>query len=162
MMPSARHPAPRPRPRAALVPALLAALLVSIALPARAAVNCTVTSSGVVFGSYDTFSSTPLDGTGPIQIVCNGNPSFSISLSTGGSGSYAPRAMASGSYRLNYNLYTDAARTTIWGNGTGGTQTVSGTSPKPVIDATVYGRIPARQNAAMGNYSDTVTVTVTF
>jgi spore coat protein U-like protein len=38
--------------------------------------------------------------------------------------------------------------------------TVSGTGTSS--DFTVYGRIPARQNASVGSYSDTITVTITF
>ena len=86
------------------------------------------------------------------------------------SGSYSPRQMAFGSARLNYNLYRDAARTLIWGNGLSGTSvaTASFTVGPGVGNGTrtaqlpVYGRVPPQQVVGMGAYSDTIVVTVTF
>jgi spore coat protein U-like protein len=62
---------------------------------------------------------------------------------------------------LNYNLFTDAARSAVWGDGTQGTSTLSSKVQrnKPWV-ATVYGRIPAGQNVPVGLYSDTLTVTI--
>jgi spore coat protein U-like protein len=53
---------------------------------------------------------------------------FTVKLSTGGSGSYT-RQMTSGAAHLNYKIYTDSARSSIWGDGTGGTSynTISST-----------------------------------
>src|SRR6266487_1298814 len=53
---------------------------------------------------------------------------------------FIPRKMVNAGTLLNYNLYTDAARTTVWGDGTGGTVTVSGSSNGSTTH-TVYGRI---------------------
>lgn len=144
--------------RAALAPWLFA---VALAMTARQgwAVQCDPSAQGVSFGSYDTFSNQPLDSTGNIGVSCDVSASYSIALSPGG-GSYASRAMASGAYTLKYNLYTDATRTTVWGDGTGGTATVNGSGT--TADYTVYGRVPAGQNAYVGSYTDTITVTVTF
>jgi spore coat protein U-like protein len=61
---------------------------------------------------------------------------------------------------LSYNLYLDPTRLTIWGDGSATTGTVSGTGITGSY--TVYGRIPARQNAVVGIYADIVTVTVAF
>lgn len=47
-----------------------------------------------------------------------------------------------------------------WGDGSPGTATVNGSGTTHTF--TVYGRIPARQNAVVGSYSDTITVTITF
>ena len=68
---------------------------------------------------------------------------------------------------LIYNLYTSAAHTTIWGNGTSGTNTVSGsvTIPSGSLSAsrtyTVYGLIGAPQNVSPGAYSTATPITVT-
>ena len=74
-----------------------------------------------------------------------------------------------GADTLNYNLYTTNAYSVVWGDGTGSTVTVAGsmrlTSPNPTKTNThtVYGRIPALQDAAVGSdYQDNVTVTVTY
>lgn len=51
----------------------------------------------------------------------------------------------------------------VWGDGSGGTATVSGALALPgAIDHTVYGRLPARQNVGAGAYTDTLTVTLNF
>ncbi|MBB3047521.1 spore coat protein U-like protein [Litorivivens lipolytica] len=72
--------------------------------------------------------------------------------------------MSSGANSLNYNLYTDPTYLTVWGDGNGGTATVPGAIGVLLlpIDHVVYGRIPAGQNSAAGNYSDTISVTVTY
>ncbi len=65
-------------------------------------------------------------------------------------------------------LFTDAARTTNWGQ-TIGTDTVTGTGAgfavANAVALNVYGRVPdtvANQSVPAGNYTDTVTVTVTW
>ena len=125
------------------------------------AVVCTISSAGgLAFGSYDVFNATNLDGAGTINISCDVSAPFTTALSAGG-GTFATRTLASGANLLNYNLYTDAARTTIWGDGTAGTVTLSG-SAAPAATQTVFGRIPARQNKPVGSYADTIVLTLTF
>lgn len=58
---------------------------------------------------------------------------------------------------LSYNLFTDAGRTTIWGDGTGGTsyQSLPAGSSTHTEAFILYGRIPGNQSqATAGNYSD--------
>ncbi|MCS5710955.1 spore coat protein U domain-containing protein [Candidatus Berkiella aquae] len=132
--------------------------------------NCTIGASGVSFGSYNPLSASPNNSTGSMSVTCSALVlgllvGYEMQLSTG-SGSYATRKMQSGANQLNYNLYTDAARTLIWGDGSGGTQTVSDSyllmiSPT-VTNYTVYGRIPALQNVMTGSYSDSIIASVIF
>lgn len=130
--------------------------------------KCTVSTSGVSFGVYDVFSTGNNEATGYINVSCNAIGvlvSYNILLSTGG-GSFASRSMASGSHNFAYNLYTTSGYSIVWGDGTGGTGTVSDSFPKGENsrdrDHAVYGRIPAGQNAYVGNYSDTITVTINY
>ena len=140
---------------------------------ARAA--CTVSTMPVNFGSYDMFSSAPLDSTGSITIDCSippppPNPPVDVRIAIGqspNSGSFIPRSMRkiSGSDLLNYNLYTNSSRTLVWGDGTGGTSvitlnTVNRNAPPRVM--MVYGRIPTGQDVSAGSYSDTLVVTITW
>lgn len=143
--------------------------------PAQAACNplslcsCTVSATGVAFGTYNTLATSPDDAAGSVRVLCTMlvalNGSFTIDLSTGASNSYTNRTLRNGANSLVYNLYTTAARTQVWGNGTGSsvrvTQSFAGLL---LVDRTVpvYGRIPARQNARAGAYSDTIIVTVTY
>lgn len=140
--------------------ALLACALLSISMDARA-VKCTLTTSGLSFGNYDVFNTTNTDITGTINVTCTNKSPYTLSLSSG-SGTFSSRSMTSGTHILAYNLFLDSTRLTIWGDGSAGTGTVSGTGTGNSIASTVYGRIPARQNAAVGSYSDVITVTVTF
>ncbi|UIJ46869.1 spore coat U domain-containing protein [Sphingomonas cannabina] len=157
---------------------LLGALLASYLLwpsEARAACNplslcsCTVTATGVSFGTYNPVSSSANDATGSVRVRCTLlvalAGSFTVDLSTGSSNSYAGRTLRNGTTNLGYNLYTTAARNQIWGNGTGGTvNVVRSFTALLAVDQTitVYGRIPARQNVRAGAYSDTIVVTVTY
>jgi spore coat protein U-like protein len=132
---------------------------------AAGAVTCTVSTVPVAFGAYDPTSSTPTDGVGTIKISCDKAPALKpITISAGGSGIFTNRVMKSGSWNLNYNLYTSAARTLIWGSGTGGTGSVNygGSGTGPAYTITVYGRIPASQNVGAGSYSDSLIVTISF
>ena len=126
---------------------------------------CNVSTSGVSFGSYDVFNPVPVSAIGTITISCNvltvtTNTEIGPSSNSGG---FNPRKMkhSSKSDLLSYNLFTNAARTTIWGDGSGGTGTVNCivllTLP---CTLTVYGQVPALQNVSAGSYSDAVTVTV--
>lgn len=132
------------------------------------AMSCSFSAvSGVSFGGYNVFSSASLDSTGSVSIVCHGigaGDALTIDLSRGGASSYFPRSLSGGSGALSYNLFLDAARTVVWGDGTTGTGHFGPVTPGEGVTATatIYGRIPARQNAAVGVYADTITVTINF
>ncbi len=147
---------------------LMVALGVLVCRTAGAQDNCSVTSSSFSFGEYDPFSPSPVSSTGQLQVACTDGTAYQAYLSSGqhSGGSFFPRRMKHEilSLYLTYNHFIDAARTLVWGDGTGGTTHVSGTgqgigSP---ITHTVYGRIPALQNVHVGFYSDTITVTVQY
>lgn len=143
------------------------ALILALICAPSANASCSLTSSSVPFGSYDVFSPTPLDTVGQVIFRCSQNDkNVSISLSRGGSADFSPRRMTNGASILNYNLYRDAARTVIWGDGSGGTQTYFINNPQPNntdIPVSVYGRILAGQStAATGNYSDTISAVVNY
>lgn len=121
--------------------------------------DCTVSAGGVAFGTYNPFGLQSLDSAGTINVNCTPSSSYTLSLSTGG-GSYAQRQLSGSGAVLDYNLYTSASRTVIWGDGSGGTSTVAGSGED--VNHTVYGSIPAQQNVKAGSYGDTIIVTVTF
>lgn len=146
----------------------LAAFLLVIAPAFAQAARCTVSASPIAFGLYAPFSASPTDSTGTLTISCRGRVrTYTVTLGAGlnSGGRFANRSLSSGSARLSYQLYSDAARTTVWGDGTGGTDTLSGSclgrtcSPGTL---TVYARLPALQTAAPGSYSDNVTVTIIY
>ena len=126
--------------------------------------HCSISATSVSFGSYDVFASTPTDTTGTVSFTCSGNADVTITLSKGASSSYNPRTLNGGADTLNYNLYKDAARTTVWGDGTGSTSTHTQTNVpnNTAQNLTIYGRIPASQDVRAGTYNDSVTVTIDF
>ena len=146
------------------LPFFLLILKVEIAISA-----CTINTSSIRFGNYDSFSRTPSDTAGTITINCTTDvvkANLTLSQSST-SGTFNPRQMkrSGGTDLLNYNIYTDVARTIIFGNGVGGTTDIGLKRPtgKPepwnqVID--IYGRIPPGQDVSVGSYSDTLTVTI--
>ena len=137
---------------------LACACLLAGALPAAADV-CQVSVTGPAFGAYSTVSPTPLDTVGQVQISCKSGAA--ITVSTGGAGTFFPRAMRSGAATLAYNLFVDAARTSILGTWGGGTQVIfvpQGNNRSVPI----FGRIPPLQDVDPGTYTDTLTVSVFF
>lgn len=132
------------------------------------AATCSFSSViGVAFGTYDVFESTALDSTGSITIVCSGlQPMDLITVDLGyGSGAVGTsRHMLNGMNTLGYDLFVDASRTMLWGDGSNGTVVLGPLSIANDTPTTwtVYGRIPAQQNVAVGSYSDSILVTVQF
>lgn len=127
--------------------------------------SCTISVTSVAFGNYNVFTTTPDDSTGTITYRCNSSAAnISITLSDGSSSTFNPRTLRKGTEVLNYNLYRNAARTTIWGNGTGGTSVYTQSNPpnNTNVSVTVYGRIPALQDVSAGNYTDTVSAVINF
>jgi spore coat protein U-like protein len=134
----------------------------------QAVMSCSIGSiASVAFGSYDIFSGSPLDSTGTVTYRCDnvgGADTIIVQLGKGSSTSYSPRTLIQGSYELHYNFYLDAARSSIWGDGTSGTSEYGPILPSDGVDTdlTIYARVPAAQNAHVGAYSDTVVVTLVF
>ena len=134
------------------------------------AFRCDVTATGVAFGVYDVFSNTPNDAVGTITVTCNipaQTPQapllVTIALSPGASGNIAQRQLESArGDRLNYNLYTNASFSSIWGNeGSFAVQTALITRDNP-YSGTIYGRMPAQQNVAVGSYRDVIIATINW
>jgi len=135
---------------------------------ASAFAACTVTTTGINFGNYDVFNSSPLKSTGTITVGCDSSPPTYVTISIGPSptsGGFIPRRMKNSSLAdtLSYNVYLDAAGTSIWGDGTGGTNTVflKNVKKNRPVNTTIYAIVPPLQNVSIGTYSDILTVTIT-
>lgn len=146
--------------------ALLAVVVLLFGTRADAA--CRVSTTGLNFGAYDVFSAVPRDTTGTVTVECDTNPPTDVTIAigaSGGSGGFNPRQMrlTAGADRLNYNLFTTASMSTVWGDGSAGTSTVflSKVNKNHPVTTTIFGRISPGQNVSVGSYSDTLTVTIT-
>lgn len=142
----------------------------SLSVTATVAANCTITTTTLAFGAYDpvvTNASTPLTGTGAVNITCTTGSPVTITLDQGlsagtGSTDAAPaRRLTDGAtHYLTYELYQDSGHATVWGNTAPTGEGETGTGTQQVV--TVYGSVDAGQNIPTGSYADTVTATVTF
>lgn len=154
---------------------LCTAVILLLAACSARALDCTIFTSGVAFGVYDGTLTTPTDSTGSVTLRCTHTgkaatkTSYTIALSAGSSGSFAPRRLRSGPATLDYNLFSDAGRSAVWGDGTSGSVLVAGTllvNPGNFVlnEAVhpIYGRVPPQQSADSGAYGDQILVTVTF
>jgi spore coat protein U-like protein len=112
--------------------------------------TCTLTVSALNFATY---TSTLLNGSATGKVSCRGNDGWTIPLGpgTGLGATETIRKMSLNGGTLNYQLFTDSARTSNWGNTTGTDLAGNGS-----LNITVYGQIPAGQYATPGTYTDTV------
>ena len=125
--------------------------------------NCIIDATDLDFGDYDPVGGA-LDGQSQISVTCLKTTQWNVGLNAGtaaGATVTTRKMTGPGAFLLDYALFSDAARTTNWGE-TVGTDTVSGTGTGATQIVTVYGRIPASQNVGVGGYVDTITATVTF
>ena len=122
---------------------------------------CSVTATNLAFGDYTPTAAS--DQTSTLTVLCTTNTPYTIALNLGTATSPTTRAMTSAgaSTTLNYLLYRDSTRSSIWGE-TAGTDTQAGTGTGTNQAITVYGRVPANQRPQPGAYTDTVTVTLTY
>ncbi len=128
----------------------------SFQVTATVAETCSVSAGTLAFGSY---VGDQLDAENTMTVTCTTGTGYNITLDNGLYASGGQRRMKSaGTDYLNYDLYTTTGRTVLWQDAT----TISDTgnaSPQP---HPVYGRIPANQNPPATDYTDTISVTVTY
>jgi len=130
---------------------------------------CRVAKTSLSFGVYDMLSPVPTDATEQLSVRCTHKvtapATVQVTLSGGSSGSVAQRSMSAPTAvtPLNYNLYSDAGMSSILGDGTGGSVTLTS-----IVDKTapwtinVFGRIDALQVVPLGSFSDTLTATILY
>ena len=165
--------------RVLLVSTLLSSMLVATPLglsPSEAATttstftvqmtitaSCSILSAATLnFGSQGVLTAN-VDQSSIVQVQCTNTTPYNIGLDAGtGSGAtVATRKLTNGANTINYSLYQDAGRATVWGN-TVSTNTVGATGNGASQSYSVYGRVPAQTTPAAAVYSDTITVTVTY
>jgi spore coat protein U-like protein len=125
--------------------------------------NCQVISTNTLnFGTQNILTANT-DASATFTVQCTNTTPYNVGLNAGSTagGTVATRLMTSGAATVSYKMYSDAARTTNWGN-TVGTDTLAGTGNGTTQTLTVYGRVPVQTTPAPATYNDTVTVTVTY
>jgi len=129
--------------------------------------SCSIqTVTNVAFGTYA--PGTESAATGVFTLNCtNGAPvAVTISPGNGTGGGHTQlgdtRAMVSGANFLSYDLYQDAAHTTVWGSTQATGQAVTGNGN--AVQFNVFGRIHGNLAGpfANGNYGDSVNIVANF
>ena len=161
------------------VRALAAVLALAGAAPAFAQTACNGSNVSLAFGTYDVTSPTSSDTQTAMTVTCTRtnipgvppNPRVVITVGVGASqtsGSIQNRQLgrAGGGTVLNYNIYLDAGRLSVWGSSPG-TDTAAQTLNIPnkatrTATFTFYGRVFARQDVTPGFYNDSLLVTVNY
>jgi spore coat protein U-like protein len=140
----------------------------TFAVTATVQAICSATATALAFGAY-TPGAGPIASNSTISVKCTKNTPYTISLNGGATagGTIAQRLMGVGGNTLQYNLFTTAGFAQVFGDGSGTSKTVAGTGAGVATAnaVTVFGQLPdsaANQAAIAGNYTDTITVTVTY
>jgi spore coat protein U-like protein len=146
--------------------ALCLLLWLAAGSPVQAKTSCTLDGGAVAFGLVDPTTGAAVDALGSLSISCNSNFSGVLSLDLGhgvqASYSQGRRMTAGNGATLIYNLYANASRTRVLGDGTGGSYTLDVSGHKSAIQ-TIWGRILGGQRKAPpGGYGDVVMVTLTY
>jgi spore coat protein U-like protein len=130
---------------------------------ATVANNCTISATDLNFGERGLLTQLT-QARSAVAVQCTRNDAFRISLDGGISGDPSNRRMrrADGGDEVRYQLYTDTAGTRVWGDGTAGTEMVTGVGTGDRQVVSVYGQIPAQSSVAPGAYGDVITATVMF
>lgn len=146
---------------------------------------CVLTGGAISFGTI-TPGSGQSTGLGTITSQCTHGTTYNISFSSGNSGNQLQRSMLGSSSNdiLQYNIYTDSTYSTIIGDGTSGTShPLTGSyNGRPVTNGNVaghnvyispsgsnaiatwkiYGMLNNNQYVTPDNYSDSLTITLTY
>jgi len=130
---------------------------------------CSIDTNPMIFGVYDGVginTSNALKATATVILTCTSDATAVITMNAGtsaGSGSDdAPvRRMAAGAGEyLVYQVYSDVARETVWGNTVPTGIAINGIGSPQTHK--VYGSIPSAQMVPEGDYSDQIIVTISY
>ncbi len=138
------------------VSAMAATQTATLNVTATAVGNCRITgTTNVAFGNYDpTDPADNIAGQGSMTFRCTKGTTYWLYI-------VGTRTMASGGENLNFELYTDAARTAVFS----AVKTGGGTSSPNITPQTqnIYGRITAGQDVTAGlAFTQTLTATVEY
>jgi spore coat protein U-like protein len=139
---------------------------VQLQIQAQCVINSTsaltFTTSGVLGGANGSANN---DQTTTLNVQCTNSTPYDVGLDAGttSGASVAQRLLVNSttSETINYNLYSDSGRSTIWGN-TVGSSTVHATGSGASQSYTIYGRVPGQNTPTPGTSTDMVTVTITY
>lgn len=133
--------------------------------------NCNISTTTMNFGSTAPSIASNIDSTATITVQCTNTTPYSVGLNNGSNASGSQNRMRLGATAnfVNYEIYTDSARTHLWATTSSTTSCTSGASTCILgtgtgsnQNITVYGRVPTQTVPAAGTFTDTVVVTITY
>jgi len=140
----------------------------SLNISAAVQANCTISTTALAFGNYDPIGTNDSggsdhDGTGIVTITCTKGSGLDITLGLGNNAVGSQRKLIGGTSGdlLNYEIYQNVGRTTVWSTGAN-KQTITAAPSKAARAFTAYGRIAKGQDISADSYSDIVVATVNF
>jgi spore coat protein U-like protein len=156
--------------RSTIVPVLIAGALLLIPLGQARAQTCSFSIDNLNFGNIDVTANVATTTSGTYSASCSliltpalrTCPNVGAGTS-GGNASGDPRYITSGSNQLHYNLYSDAAYTTVWGSrlwvgSAPPTGITTVTLSNGSTSRTMFARVPAGQQAVPpGTYTSSFT-----
>ena len=138
----------------------------SLTVTANVIKNCTISTAPLTLGAYDPVAANataPLDGIGTITVTCTKGAVAKVGLNAGANGQGATRRMTlSATEFLTYEIYKDTGHANVWGDTADTALDIPAAPNRNPRTFTAYGRVAAAQDAAVGNYTDTVVATVNF
>jgi spore coat protein U-like protein len=112
--------------------------------------SCTVVAGTTLdFGSVGLLTS-EVTAKSKITVNCNNNTEYKVSLD-----SDLAMSQAGVGQEIKYGLFEDVSHSTPW-------VVLAGTGVGSPVDYPVYGRVLPQDTPSVGEYTDTVTVTVTY
>jgi spore coat protein U-like protein len=142
--------------RLAAAAAAFAAIAASTAHAAPSCKSLSVTA--LAFGNYDVYNAVPSDSAGTIAYSCPPPITPTVTIDAGLAFANGRRRMtrSTGTDWLSYDVFVDAARTTVWAS------TPVSVPAGNAVSVPYYARLFAQQDASVGSYSDTLVVTFNF
>lgn len=124
---------------------------------------CTVNTNDIAFGSHDFVEAGPVNVSSTINVKCTKGTGYTVALNKGVNGSSETARLmkdAVSGDTVPYSIANDSFGGINFGT-TAGTKSGTGNGASQVI--TTYGQVlTSNLNVTPGNYSDVVTVSVTY
>ena len=142
-------------------PVLAATSTATFQVSANVPAICLISATNLAFGAY---TGAVASATSTVSVTCTNTTPYTVGLDGGtatGATVAARKMTGPRGALLAYSLSRDSAHTLNWGN-TIGTDTQSGSGNGNAQTLTVFGQIAANQFVAAGNYTDTITATITY
>ncbi len=123
--------------------------------------TCTLTSAATLDFGTQVSASSQINQTQDLSVDCTSGVDYLIGMDLGGNASGSVRRMASGGNFLNYEVFTDAARTLPY-SAINGVNNGQGTGTGSAVNFPVYGAILSQSTPPVGTYTDTLVVTLQY